>query len=63
MAGPAEFIRQVKVEGSKITWPSRKETVTASIMILIVVVVFSVFFFCVDYGISYLVKLILGLKF
>ena len=52
MPSPAEFIRQVKQEGNKVTWPSRRETLTAALMILIVVVLFSGFFFVVDYGMS-----------
>ncbi len=63
MASPAEFIRQVKQEGTKVTWPSRRETLMSAIMILIVVVIFSGFFFAVDFGISSLVKLILGLNY
>ncbi|MEO7379684.1 MAG: preprotein translocase subunit SecE, partial [Sphingomicrobium sp.] len=32
---PGEFFRQVRVEGSKVVWPSRKETVTTGIMVAI----------------------------
>jgi len=63
MASPAEFIRQVKQEGTKVTWPTRRETIMSAIMILIVVVIFSGFFFGVDFVISSAVKFILGLNY
>ena len=52
MTTPAEFIRQVKQEGTKVTWPSRRETVMSALMILIVVVIFAGFFFATDYLIA-----------
>ena len=63
MTSPAEFIRQVKNEGTKVTWPTRRETVMSAIMILVVVTIFAGFFFAVDFVISSLVKLILGLDY
>ena len=63
MASPAEFIRQVKNEGNKVTWPTRKETVMSGVMILIVVTIFAGFFFGVDFVISSVIKLILGLNY
>ena len=63
MASPAELIRQVKQEATKVTWPSRRETIMATIMICIVVAIFALFFFATDYVISSLVKWVLGLNF
>lgn len=63
MASPAEFIRQVKQEANRVTWPSRKETVMATVMIAIVVALFALFFFAVDFVISSGIKALLGLNF
>jgi preprotein translocase subunit SecE len=57
---PLEFLQQVREEANKITWPSRRETVTSTIMVLIMVVAASVFFFAVDAVLERAVKLIFG---
>lgn len=45
---PAEFMRQVQGEVRKIVWPSREETVRTTILVLIMTVILSLFFFGVD---------------
>jgi len=45
---PLEFIQQVREEASKITWPSRRETLITTVMVLIMVALASGFFFVVD---------------
>ena len=60
-AKPIEFLRQVRQEVSKVTWPSRKETTISTIMVLIMVVIMAIFFFLVDQVLSVGVKAILGL--
>ena len=57
---PGEFIRQVRAETSKVYWPSRKETVATAIMVLIMSVLLSVFFFGVDAAFSSAVKYLLS---
>ena len=57
---PAKFIQEVRQETSKVTWPSRKETVTTTIMVFIMVVIVSVFLSVVDYIIGNGMRLILG---
>jgi preprotein translocase subunit SecE len=49
---PAQFFREVNVERKKITWPSWRETWITSLMVAIMVVITSVFFFVVDMGLS-----------
>ena len=34
---PFEFIQQVRAEGSKVTWPTRKETAVTTVMVFIMV--------------------------
>ena len=46
---PFEFIQQVRDESGKITWPSRKETVVSTVMVMIMVAIASVFFLAVDF--------------
>lgn len=58
---PAEFVRQVKQEASKVTWPARKEMGMVAIMVFIMMVLFSIFFFATDLASSAAVKEILGL--
>lgn len=57
---PAKFVEQVKQEGSKVTWPSRKETMITTVMVLIMVVIAAIFFLFVDWVASHAVRFILG---
>jgi len=58
---PGAFIRQVRQEASKVTWPTRKETLVTTGMVFVMVFLASMFFFVVDFGIQHAVKLILSL--
>ncbi|MEM7429313.1 MAG: preprotein translocase subunit SecE [Pseudomonadota bacterium] len=57
---PFEFMQQVRAETNKVTWPSRKETMITTVMVLIMVALASVFFLIADQILSWGVKLILG---
>ena len=58
---PAQFIREVRQEANKVTWPTRKETGVTTMMVFIMVFIASIFFLLTDQLIAYLVKLVLGL--
>ncbi|HPF46971.1 MAG TPA: preprotein translocase subunit SecE [Emcibacteraceae bacterium] len=58
---PAEFVRQVRQEVSKIHWPTRKEATVTTIMVFIMATVMSVFFLGVDQLWAFVIQLILGL--
>ncbi len=58
---PGEFIRQVRQETAKVTWPTRKETSVTTVMVFIMVVIAAIFFLLVDQVLSFGVKLLLGL--
>lgn len=58
---PAEFVKQVRQETSKVTWPTRRETMVTTIMVLIMSVVAAIFFLLADLVLSNLVQLVLGL--
>jgi len=56
---PGEFIRQVRSETAKVVWPSRKETVTTAIMVLIMTSLLGIFFLGVDSFFSAVVQFLL----
>lgn len=58
---PAEFIQEVRQEGSKVTWPTRKESMVSTGMVFVMVILSALFFFLVDTVMSSGVKLIFGL--
>ena len=55
-----EFLELSKVEIKKVTWPTRKETVTTSVAVLVLVVVMTIFLGVVDFGLNSLVRYILS---
>ena len=58
---PAQFMRQVRQEASKVTWPSRRETGVTTAMVFLVVFLFAIFFLVVDQFLSFGVCIVLGL--
>lgn len=44
-----EFFTQVKQEGNKVTWPTRKESLIGVVAVLIFVSIFALYFLLVDY--------------
>jgi len=58
---PLEFVQQVRVEAGKIVWPSRGETITTTIFVIILVLLAGLFLFVVDQTLSYIIKWILSL--
>lgn len=58
---PITLVREVRQEGRKVTWTTWKETLVTSIMVFIMVLLASVFFFIVDFALSTAVKFILAL--
>ena len=57
---PALFMRQVRQEVSKVTWPTRKETGVTTVMVFVMVIIAAVFFLIVDKIISLGIQGILG---
>jgi preprotein translocase subunit SecE len=60
-SSPFQFFKQVRQEASKVTWPTRKETVISTVMVFIMVIIAALFFFAVDQLLSAGVKLVFGL--
>lgn len=57
---PGEFIRQVRAETAKVVWPTRRETVTTAVMVIIMTLMLGIFFFGVDTIFSKIVQLLLS---
>jgi preprotein translocase subunit SecE len=53
---PAKFVRDVRAEAARVTWPSRRETGMTTLMVLIMAVLTAVFFLAVDYVIGFGVR-------
>jgi preprotein translocase subunit SecE len=58
---PIQFFREVRQEVSKVTWPSRKEVIVTTAMVLAMVVVIAIFFLIVDQILAFGIKTILGI--
>ena len=56
-----QFFNEVRAEARKVTWTSRRETWITSVMVAIMVVVAMLFFWFVDFGVSFSVNQILKL--
>lgn len=55
-----QFLREVRIELLKVNWPSRKETVASTAVVLILVLLISAYLGLVDAGLSRLMRVILG---
>ena len=53
-----QFIKEVRQETAKVTWPTRKETTITTIMVFIMVTIASIFFFFADWLIGTGMRLI-----
>jgi preprotein translocase subunit SecE len=60
MTNPFEFIQQVRAEAAKVVWPTRRETLITTGLVLALVVLTSVFFVVVDQVLRQVVSLVLG---
>ncbi len=58
---PFTFLQQVRAETAKVTWPSRRETMISTAMVVVMAFVAALFFFLADLLMGYGVEFILGL--
>ncbi len=58
---PAQFVREVRQELQKVTWPSRKELVATTLSVVAMSALAALFFFLVDQVLAWLVQLALGI--
>ena len=60
MTNPFEFIQQVRAEAAKVVWPTRRETLITTGLVLLLVAFTSIFFVVVDEVLRAVVALVLG---
>ena len=59
MKNPLKFIQEVKQEGFKVTWPTSKETLQGTLMVIAMAIVASLFFLMLDQILKFLLELLL----
>ncbi len=57
---PAKFLREVRTEVGRVTWPSRKETLVTTGLVIGMVVLAAAFFFAIDEAVSIAVRAMFG---
>ncbi len=62
MKNPVEFVREVRAEVGKVTWPTRRETMITTSMVFIFVVIAATFFLLADKIIGFAVRTLLGVS-
>ena len=60
MINPFEFMQQVRAEGSKVTWPSRRDTLITTAMVFVFAIIASLFFLLADTVIRYSMSTLLS---
>jgi preprotein translocase subunit SecE len=59
-ANPAQFVREVRAEISKVTWPTRKETLVTTALVFAMAALAAAFFFVIDQVIGLGVRALFG---
>ena len=60
MINPFEFMQQVRAEGAKVTWPSRRETLITTAMVFVFAIIASLFFLLADQVIRFSMSTLLS---
>ena len=58
--GFVRLLQDARIELRRVTWPTKQETITTSWQVLLVVIIASLVLWCVDYGVGWFIKLIIG---
>ena len=61
-ANPVKFLQEVRQDVSKVTWPTRNETLISTVMVLAMVALASIFFLLADQLISWLIQAVLNIR-
>tara|TARA_Y100000590_G_scaffold404635_1_gene492316 strand:+ start:62 stop:253 length:192 start_codon:yes stop_codon:yes gene_type:complete len=59
MINPLKFIQDVKQEAFKVTWPTGKETIQGSLMVVAMAIVAAIFFLLLDQVLKFFLELVL----
>ena len=57
---PAKYLREVRQEVSKVTWPSKRETFTSAGIVLVVISIAAIILMLLDQFFSFIVRIVLG---
>jgi preprotein translocase subunit SecE len=57
---PSKFIREVRAETARVVWPTGRETMTTTIMVMIMATMLGLFFFSLDSFFSWVVRMLLS---
>ena len=63
MISPLRFLQNVKQEAFRVTWPTRKDTLTGSAMVFVLATIAAIFFLVLDQILKYLLDLTLSINF
>ncbi len=63
MRNPLKFLQEVKQEAFRISWPSKKDTMTGALMVFGLASIAAIFFLLLDQILRFLLNLILNLSF
>lgn len=58
---PFVFLQQVRSETAKVTWPTRRETIISTVMVLVFAFMAAIFFFAADQIMAWAIELILNI--
>ena len=61
MINPLKFLQEVKQEAFKVTWPTKKDVMTGSLMVFVLASLAAVFFLLLDQILKFILNLILNL--
>tara|TARA_B100002051_G_C16420400_1_gene479113 strand:+ start:26 stop:217 length:192 start_codon:yes stop_codon:yes gene_type:complete len=62
MRNPLKFIQEVKQEAFKVTWPTGKETLQGTLMVVAMAIVASLFFLLLDQFLKFFLELVLKIS-
>ena len=62
MKNPLKFIQEVKQEAFKVTWPTGKETLQGSLMVVAMAIIASIFFLLLDQVLKFLLEILLRMS-
>ena len=63
MKNPLKFIQEVKQEAFKVTWPTGKETLQGTLMVVVKAIIASLFFLLLDQVLKFFLELLLKVSF
>tara|TARA_Y200000002_G_C22581907_1_gene621246 strand:+ start:61 stop:252 length:192 start_codon:yes stop_codon:yes gene_type:complete len=63
MKNPLKFIQEVKQEAFKVTWPTSKETMQGTLMVIAMAIIAAIFFLLLDQILKFFLEIILKVSF